>query len=447
MSLPSFLQSLKYLALSKTSPSPDPWNRSRRTASAQPMRFRAILREAGRNIASGTGRTVPIALIFALCAGLLMGADWRQIVGVESSVRQWVGSGASTYAITAQGAISGSRCESLQSVNGVRAAGAFREAERLTFAALPSPGVPAYETTPHAANVLFASSSAAADAAIGSDDDSADSAASFSAGLILSRDVADALGARIDDEQMLQDGRSARIAGIYEYPDDGRQSGYGYAVLEPVAGVDIRTDDGSDSSHSAADDLYDTCLVYAWPAPDGIQSLLKLTLVGSGSETGSMASDDSRSSQIAQLNTTLGSTPPNASSFTDRVTAPLPWVMLGIWIIVGWFSVWMRRLELASAMHAGYAKPALAVQILLETSAGLLSGCMLASPVLVYALIRRPGSGTDGAGTVGAADDSMVILNALVRIPAAGCAGMMIGVVLGMLIVREQHLFIYFKSR
>ena len=382
-----------------------------------------------------------------------MGADWRQIVGVESSVRQWTGSGASTYAITAQGAISGSRCESLRSVNGVRAAGAFREAERLTFAALPSTGVPAYETTPHAADVFFASSSAGADAAIDSDDDSADSVASSSAGLILSRDVADTLGARIDDEQMLQDGRSTRIAGIYEYPDDGRQSGYGYAVLEPVVVADIRTDDGSDSSHSAADDLYDTCLVYAWPAPDGIQSLLRLTLVGSGSETGSMASDDSRSSQtaqsaqIAQLNTTFGSTPPNASSFTDRVTAPLPWIMLGMWIAVGWFSVWKRRLELASAMHAGYAKPALAVQILLETSAGLLFGCMLASPVLVYALTRGLGSGTDGTGTVGAADDSSVILNALVRIPAAGYVGMMIGVVLGLLIVRERHLFVYFKSR
>ncbi|MBT1172752.1 hypothetical protein JS528_05170 [Bifidobacterium sp. MA2] len=366
-----------------------------------PMRFDAILREAWRNVISGTSRICCCALAFALCAGGCALADYTQIDASIAQADRWVSSGASTYLISAPGGIDGQACERLGQVSGVRAAGAVRLLGRkLTFATLPSSGIPEYETTPHAAQALGMTGATARqdDAANGS--------------VILSREAADALGTEAGSMQRLANGGTVRIAGIYAYPDDGRQNDFEYAVLSEVS----------------SDSAFDTCLVRAWPVPDDIESLLYLTVRSAAS------SDDDRP-QVRQLNTTLGSTPPDAAGYHARLTSWAPAAMLALGVLSGWALTYARRLELASALHAGYPKTGLLAQCLIESGIALAAGCTVTAPVLAYAV--------DGAG----ASDGMMMFATLTRIPLAGCCGVLLGTAIVVLTVRESRLFAYFRDR
>ena len=54
-------------------------------------------------------------------------------------------------------------------------------------------------------------------------------------------------------------GARMRVSATFDWPSDGRQPTYGYAIISP----------GNDTK------AYDTCLVRAWPVPDDIESLLR----------------------------------------------------------------------------------------------------------------------------------------------------------------------------
>lgn len=391
------------------------------SASARPaMCLRAIWREACRNLLTGTSRTVALTLVLAACMIGAITVDWLQIRNLESNAAAWVSAGASTYVITAPGHIDGQTCSRLQAVDGVLAAGAFRSVDtRTVLAAFPSTGVPTYQTTPNAVTVFdIASNGLHADGASSSARGLGDGM-----GIVLSGEAADLIGADAGDRLALADGRQTTVTAVYDYPDDGRASGYGYAALEPVP----------------ENGMFDSCMVAAWPIPDDLDALLRYT-VGDAEPSAAADVNESDSSQsvdatISQLNATLGTVPPSASSFRHRSTGMAFIVVTVVALLAAGASAWSRRVELASALHAGYRRIALITQLTMETTAICCAGMMLSLPLAAYAV------------TASQTGDRLAMAVALARIVVAVDAGALVGTMLVAAGVRERLLFRFFKER
>ena len=391
------------------------------SASARPaMCLRAIWREACRNLLTGTSRTVALTLVLAACMIGAITVDWLQIRNLESNAAAWVSAGASTYVITAPGHIDGQTCSRLQAVDGVLAAGAFRSVDtRTVLAAFPSTGVPTYQTTPNAVTVFdIASNGLHADGASSSARGLGDGM-----GIVLSREAADLIGADVGDRLALADGRQTTVTAVYDYPDDGRASGYGYAALEPVP----------------ENGMFDSCMVAAWPIPDDFDALLRYT-VGDAEPSAAADVNESDSSQsvdatISQLNATLGTVPPSASSFRHRLTGMAFIVVTVVALLAAGASAWSRRVELASALHAGYRHVTLIAQLTMETAAICGAGTMMALPLAAYAVTTsQPG-------------DRLAMVAALARIAVSVDIGALVGIILVAAGVRERLLFWFFKER
>lgn len=408
-------------------------------ASRPVMRLAGVISEAWRNLITGTTHACAFALALALSVALLAGADLLAIGRIQTQVDEFVASGSSTYAIDYAGRIDPVACESLASVSGVRAAGALRQSkDRITFAVLPSASVPAYEAT-EGAIALFADSAtgvvsgggvSGGNAASSEDAASGDAAADLatassvpgngslaSSGLWLSAEAADPLHAVPGETIALNDGRQATVGGIYQWPDDGRSTGYSYAALEPVP-----TDRA---------ERFDSCWVKAWPVPENIESLLHLATVGDAS--GSV--EQQGRAVISQLNTSHGADLDAVALYHRRLTAWAPVVALAVGLLLGAIAIRMRRLELASALHCGVPKRALIAQLMVETCAWLACAMLLESPLLAWVRLA------DGSA------DAAPLTDTLLRVPVAAMVGVIVGSALAAAFIREQRLFRYFKNR
>lgn len=172
------------------------------------MKATAVISEAWRSITSGAARLAPAVLALALTAagmGVMDIAAGSTILDQASAYRQ---SGADILVLNAPDGIDAASCERLTSLTNVQAAGAIRTTDPLTLAALPDTTTPLYQITPGLAKLL---------------DTKQDP---NTTGLIASQQVAETLGTSTGGTIGLADGRTARVKGIYQYPDDGRTPGY-----------------------------------------------------------------------------------------------------------------------------------------------------------------------------------------------------------------------------
>jgi hypothetical protein len=137
----------------------------------------------------------------------------------------------------------------------------------------------------------------------------------------------------------------------------------------------------------------------------------------------------------SQLNTTLGLTFNGPDKFAHLPLWPLRAASAGIGLIAGFVSIRLRRLELAGALHAGWAKTPLALQTLAETLIWLL---LALAPALVASLwaaqYHNPGDWTSAYD------------------PATRTLGLtalttLIGALAAIALTKEHHLFHYFKQR
>lgn len=380
-----------------------------RSMEPRPVLLRVAWREAWRNIASGTAHALAAALALGVCVSLMWGADLMQINRLIDSAEAYRASGASTYTITLRNGIDAKACESLTDIDGVRAAGAIRQdADKLAFASLPSTRMPTFDISPGAIG-LFGEWAASVSSPC--DDGSCDDGT----GILLSRELADELGARGGTNIAFKNGEHTRVRAIYDYPDDGRDNQYAYAALVPTV----------------ADGTFDTCMVSAWPVPDGIESLLSFAVVDSSS----MDVGRNDRAQVSQLNPTLGSTAPKQSLFTARLTAPMPWLMLAVATVLGFGMIRARRLEFASALHCGYPKPALTAQVIMELLVIAVCAVLLTTPLVAWASLSEKSVNLPA------------LYNALLRIPTAAMAGLVLGGTIAVAMTRERQLFAYFKNR
>lgn len=355
------------------------------------MRPSAILSEAWRNLATGTSRAAVFALGLAAVCGALAVADARNIVALEQRAAEFVASGASVRVLSAESGVTGASCDALAGVEGVGGAGALREHPALRLDAMPDNPLPAYTVTPGFAEVL------------GVDAVTAE-------GVWLSEETARTLEAVPGQNLSTAEG-TLTIAGTFPYPDDGRDVRPGYAALVP----------------SADTDPFDECWARVWPTSESTQELLLFAVAADSPEDTALTT--------GQLNASLGETFDGAAGFDGRITrfAAPSTVLAGL--LLGFVAVRLRRLEFASALHVGQSRRSQLATTLLETGAWSAAGLVLAGCALVLA---------SHLGHLGEPGDVLAVVGPGLLAAVPGCLA---GAALALALVREEHLFRYFKDR
>ncbi|WNM24196.1 hypothetical protein [Demequina capsici] len=359
-----------------------------------PRRTRAVsvASEAWRNLTSGTSRPLSVVLLLVVVLGGVACADIRTIVGLSQDALAYRESGAAVEVFAAEGAVSGQRCDALGSLPGVMGAGATRQADlQATFLTAPRAGIVTIEATPGLAGVLGIDEVAGA-------------------GEWLSDQAVDTLGADAGTVVPTDQG-SVMIAATYAYPDDAGDRTLAYAAISPVP----------------ADGDFDACWVLTWPPSQTIDALVRATYSGDPADAGS--------SSFGQLNTRLGATFDGVELFEGRATATAPILAALFGLVLGALVVWVRRLEIAGALHARVSKAALISQILLELVVLTVASIVILLPATYVLAVQ------------GNPDPWWPAWIAGFRAVLTGSVAVLMGAVLTAATMSERRLFRYFKDR
>ncbi|SEH69323.1 MULTISPECIES: hypothetical protein [unclassified Leifsonia] len=349
-----------------------------------------LIREAWLNLRSGVTRATTLATAFILTAGGLAFAGMSLTQTAVHEAVAFQASGASTLVLKAGGMVDGERCALLAQVPGVQAAGALRRLPDAVISTLPEAPASAFAATTGLAAVLGVSTPQPM-------------------GAWVSGPLAADLGTR--EGAILPLGADdATVAGVFPYPDDGRDRALAYAMVSevPVTGA------------------FDECWITVWPQNPQVQALLSAV---ADTPTG----DDRTQATIGALNTTRGIAFDRSGGALLREWILSAEVVLGL--AMGALTVRIRRLELIGALHAGVGKPALATQIVIETTAWLSAAVAL----------------TGAAFWVVAASEEVptalsLFLGAL-RLMGCATVATMVGALVSVLALRRRMLYSYFLSR
>jgi hypothetical protein len=359
------------------------------------MRLTAVISEVWRNLRSRTTR--PFILMIALTSllGGLSIADLISVTSISEDADAYRMSGGSTVIYSALGRIDGTACDALDDIPGVHAAGALRSASApLTPLLLPDNPIPTFEVSPH-----FGSFAAL-------------SISRRTPGALISDQVEEALD--VERSGILNTAQGdVQVGSVYTYTEDGRRPGLGYAVLLPT---DARA-------------AFDECWIEIWPESEQLNSILRTTLIPGHDSPGTVPPE------VAQLNSSLGHSFAGGDRFSDRITQYGAIVAAVLGLCLGFAGVRIRRLELASARHAGVRLGSQTVQIMLETTVWVLLGTLGA----VFAV---------GVAAWIIAELSLKEVVLLVAPPMiAGVFAVLSGALVAVVVTREKELFRYFKDR
>lgn len=357
------------------------------------MRLSVLLFESAQNVASGTTRATIFGVVLTALISALTIADSLAISQQVRAADDFRRSGGATLILSAQGRIDGAACDDLSQLSDVAAAGAFRDStEKITLTALPKAPVPFHEVSSGFTSVLSAS-------------------VPQSPGLVLSTETLDTLGASVGDPVATATGATT-IASSYEYPADGRRAGLGYAAL---AVTDNRK-------------RFDECWVTSWPQITNLRALMLTTLAPTHAQAKERPT-------IAQLNGAHGDTFTGSDQFLHRTSRAGVAVAAVVAGLLGFTAGRLRRLQLASALHAGVHRSDLVAMQLVEAFAWS-----------VPALLVGVGTATAMTRFTAPGGEHVQFLGVL-GIPLAAFAGAVIGTAIAAMATRERHLFRYFKDR
>jgi hypothetical protein len=356
------------------------------------VRVDAIVREAGRNVTSGTTRAVTLVLVLSALGLAAVTADITAVAALQREAREFQASGGSILTVTAPGHVDGLRCERLAEVPGVRAAGALATPAGAHVTAVALPGAPL--PLGHATVGLLAVLRATTDGG---------------PGLILSGEASDALGGAAGSTLRTTDG-TTRVSGVYEYPRDGRRDGYGYMALDVVR----------------ATGTFDACWVDAWPQIPSMRSLL-LTTVRAGAATSETPPE------VAPLNLSNGVEFDGSARYGARVTRWAGAALGVLAAVIAFVALRARRVELSSALHDRMSRVDLWAITFTEALAWVLP------PVIVTASVGVAYFSAQGESLVG------ILLGGRAALPIA--AGAVVGVSVALATTRERDLFRYAKDR
>ncbi|GAA3616807.1 hypothetical protein [Microlunatus ginsengisoli] len=362
------------------------------------MRIGSIVSEAWRNLVSGTSRAGWLAAGVVLVAVVLAGVDVRTIVDLQQRAAAYDASGGSVRVVAAEKQVAASSCEALGRLSGVGGAGAWRARRPVTLTAVAQHAVPAYEATPGLAQVLRVRAGAET------------TGGGLDAGVWLPEDLATRLGVRPGSVLASAEG-PLRVSGTYRYPDDGRDSRFAYAVLVPVPVAG----------------RFDACWARVWPANDQVDALL--------ATAPEVVTEDPKPVSTGRLNNSFGD---RLDAHAELLQRPTRFTALGAALAAALLAAVItlrRRLEHASALHAGVSRSARLAIALTETVAWSVAALLVAAAAVVGLCWR-----------IAPAEPLVVAafqLRWLVLIPPAA----VVGTTIALTTIRERHLFGYFKDR
>ena len=151
-------------------------------------------------------------------------------------------------------------------------------------------------------------------------------------------------------------GKSVSIDGVFDYPDDGRDGRLAFAVLVPTVSLQN----------------YDECWVFAWPVPPDLTDAMVMAV--SPGKLGSV--------HEGRLNTSYGSGFDGEALFRARPSALTGPVAAILGMTLGLGSVWTRKLELASALHAGVSRSSMMLLMFIQAFVWVVSGMMISVAVV-----------------------------------------------------------------
>ncbi|MFR2313861.1 MAG: hypothetical protein ACLS6O_03590 [Bifidobacterium sp.] len=199
------------------------------------------------------------------------------------------------------------------------------------------------------------------------------------------------------------------VAGVFYWPNDGRDTRFAYASLCP----------------SASNGTFDECWVRQWPQSGQTEDVLFSTLVASGS---------SSNAGVTQVNKSFDSHYDAQASYGQRMTRWMPWLGLAVGLMFGAFGVRRRRLEYAGALHSGQSKGAQLLEIAVETLIWSGLACASSAALLGAYCVRM------------SIADSMTVWLGAMRAPCAIFAGVMVSSVLVGMTIHETQLFRFFSN-
>lgn len=357
------------------------------------MKFREIVTEASRNVASGTARTALLASLLSGFAVVAVLADSTTLLSLEQAASDYHLSGGAVSVLAAEDAILGPQCDAAAANTRDIRSGALRAADSDIIASrLPSSSIPTFDVTQGFITLILDSDEVPP-----------------GGGVLVSTAVATALGIAKGDSLETDQGTTT-IAATFDYPDDGRRRGLGYAILVPAPpGM-----------------LFDECWASAWPQNSRLDSLLRTSLVISN------ISHDAPPT-VEQLNQTLGAEFNGPLLFNGRNTRFL-FALSGIASLALAFAVTrLRRVEFASNLHAGASHTDLAGIATMESLGWLI-------PVWIFASAPT-------AGALREAVDTAALLQISWQAPLAVSIGGLLGTLVAVSVSTERRLFNDFKRR
>lgn len=353
------------------------------------MRATSILSEAWRNLWSGTSHGAALSVIVAVAGASLALLDADAVDRIADQAERFRERGGAVWITEAAGAIDGLACDRLQEVQGVAAAGALTTSrDSLTFSSTPRTPIAIHESTTGFIRLLTGSGR-------------------IGEGLMLSDNLAERHAVDAGDSMSLV-GPDARSAGAFPYPADGRRPGLEYSAVLP----------------GLSTENFDQCWTEVWPSSASTRTLGRLAVEpGNASET-----------ETYQLNSMMGVEFTANEMYRNRSTRYVSLLALLLGATIGYASIKVRRLELASAFHLGVERTALVTMILVETLAW--SACAGVMAVASTQTLARAGVVADGVPA---------------QIAMQPVAWSVIGVVAGAIAatarIRQRDLLISFKNR
>ncbi len=355
------------------------------------MKSSSIVREAVRNLASGTTHATLLALALVCVASALLVADLISVQQIVQRAEAFHRGGASIELLAADGRIDGAACDDLAELPGVRGSGALRNSEdKIVPSALPGTPIPTVGASPGLVRLLGGSV--------------------HGAGVLVGSEVEEQLGLAAGMALQTASGPIS-VGGTYAYPDDGRRAGLRYALLVPTA----------------ATETFDECWADIWPADSTLTQLLFTTALPS--------QHPSSQAELSQLNTTMGASVDVPEAVRSRATRLATLAGAGLGLIIASWGVFSRRLELASALHAGVSRRALMAMVLIESGLWLtISGIV----ILAVAVLATRHLGDELRSTLTVSS---------FQLASAAVLGGFAGTCIAFSAVREDQLFRYFKTR
>ena len=357
------------------------------------MRFSSIWSEACRNVACGASHAVILLLGVLVCALGLGGVELGSVTSLEQQAAQRLSADADISTVIG-GKVDGAACDRLAG-SGPRASGAMRAGDSVRLLATPGRELSSYQVTPGMLTILAGTGQRA-----------------DSTGVWVSSLLAGDFGLSRGSELSTSNGRT-HVAGVFDWPRDGRDSRFAYSVLIPV---------------SASSGQFEECWARQWPASSSVNELLESTVIA-----GSAA--DSTNIGISRVNKGFDQHYDATSSYMSRPSRLAAPLALLVGVLIGFAAVWWRRLPYAADLHSGQSKADQLLEMLCEQISWAWAGALCAT-VLLAGIAQRL-----------APSDQWAVWAASVRPVGLLLCGVVLSQTVSCLCVRQSQLFRLFKNR